>query len=414
MSRAARAVTAADIAAAARRIEGQVLRTPCLRSQTLSEITGAEVWLKFENFQYTAAFKERGALNRLSLLDEAERRRGVIAMSAGNHAQGVAYHARRLGIPAVIVMPAFTPIVKVENTRRLGARVELVGDSVEEAAAHARELARLHDYVLVHPYDDPAVIAGQGTIAAEMLDAVPELEMLVVPIGGGGLIAGIATASAAIQPSCRVIGVQAALYASVYARLHGLAEVPGGPTLAEGIAVKEPGRLTLPIIAELVPDIVLVQESALETAVLMLLEIEKTVVEGAGAAGLAALLTAPAMFRGQKVGLILCGGNIDSRLLSAVILRGLVRTERLVRFRVGLPDRPGSLARLAGIIAEHAGNIVDVAHQRAFSQLSVKQTDVDMTIETRNGAHARELREALAAEGFAVRGLDEAPSSGGF
>jgi threonine dehydratase len=408
------AVTSADIEAAAKRIEGQVLRTPCLRSLTLSEITGAEVWLKFENFQYTAAFKERGALNRLSLLDADERRRGVIAMSAGNHAQGVAHHARRLGIPAVIVMPAFTPVVKVENTRRLGARVELVGDSVEEAAAHARALAQRRDHVFVHPYDDPAVIAGQGTLAAEILDAVPDLDCLVVPIGGGGLIAGIATATAALRPRCEIIGVQAALYPSVYRRLRGLAEVAGGPTLAEGIAVKEPGTLTLPIIAALVRDVLLVEEWALETAVLMLLEIEKTVVEGAGAAGLAALLSAPERFRGRKVGLVLCGGNIDSRLLSAVILRGLVRSERLVRFRIGLPDRPGSLARLTALIAAGGGNIVDVAHQRAFSQLSVKQTDVDITIETRNGDHARALRDALSAEGFPVRGLDDAPSSGGF
>jgi threonine dehydratase len=404
----------ADIRAAHDRIRDAVVRTPCLPSRTLSEITGADVRLKFENFQYTASFKERGALNRLLQASPEERQRGVIAMSAGNHAQGVAYHARRLGIPSVIVMPAFTPIVKVENTRKLGARVELFGESVEEAGAHARKIADAENLLFVHPFDDPEVVAGQGTIAIEMLEEHPDLEVLVVPIGGGGLIAGMATAAKAIKPEIELVGVEAALYPTVWRLRRGLPIEAGGPTIAEGIAVKQPGALTLPIMDRLVDDVVLVDEAALETAVLMLLEIEKTVVEGAGAAGLAALLSNADRFRGRRVGLVLCGGNIDSRLLSAVILRGLVRTERLVRFRVSLPDRPGSLTQVTALIAKCGGNVVDVAHQRAFARISVMQTDVDVTIETRNAAHAAQIRNTLSAEGFAVRGLDDAPSSGGF
>ena len=400
-------ITIDDIAAARARIQAALVRTPCLPSRTLSEITGAQVRLKFENFQYTAAFKERGALNRLLALSPEERRRGVIAMSAGNHAQGVAYHATRLGIPSVIVMPTFTPIVKVENTRKLGARVELVGESVEEAGEHARRLADQAGYVFIHPFDDPLVIAGQGTIALEMLEDWPDLETLIVPIGGGGLISGIAVAAKAVHPRIEIIGVEATLYPSAWRMRRGLPPEAGGPTIAEGIAVKEPGLLTTPIIERLVDDIVLVDEAALETAVLTFLEIEKTVVEGAGAAGLAALLAHGDRFRGKKVGLLLCGGNIDSRLLSAVILRGLVRTERLVRFRVSLPDRPGALAQMSGLLGQAGANVVDVIHQRAFARLSVKQTDVDFTIETRNSQHAAEIRDALAAEGFAVRMLDE-------
>jgi threonine dehydratase len=404
----------ADIRAAHDRIRDAVVRTPCLPSRTLSEITGADVRLKFENFQYTASFKERGALNRLLQASPEERQRGVIAMSAGNHAQGVAYHARRLGIPSVIVMPAFTPIVKVENTRKLGARVELFGESVEEAGAHARKIAEAENLLFVHPFDDPEVVAGQGTIAIEMLEEHPDLEVLVVPIGGGGLIAGMATAAKALKPEIELVGVEAALYPTVWRLRRGLPIEAGGPTIAEGIAVKQPGGLTLPIMDRLVDDVVLVDEAALETAVLMLLEIEKTVVEGAGAAGLAALLSNADRFRGRRVGLVLCGGNIDSRLLSAVILRGLVRTERMVRFRVSLPDRPGSLTQVTALIAKCGGNVVDVAHQRAFARISVMQTDVDVTIETRNAAHAAQIRNTLSAEGFAVRGLDDAPSSGGF
>jgi threonine dehydratase len=399
------APTLADIQAAAARIAGQVARTPCLHSRTLSEIHGCEVWLKFENLQYTASFKERGALNRLLALAADERSRGVVAASAGNHAQGVAYHASRLGIRAVIVMPRSTPFVKIENTRKLGGEVRLYGESVEEATAQALEIARREGLVFIHPYDDPLVIAGQGTLALEMLEQVPGLEALVVPVGGGGLIAGMATATKALRPEIRIIGVEAALFPAVQRLLAGESEVPGGPTIAEGIAVKSPGRLTLPVIRALVDEIRLVDEASIEAAVLELLEIEKTVVEGAGAVTLAVIADDPAAFRGRRVGLVLSGGNIDSRLLSAVILRGLVRTDRLVRFRVGLPDSPGSLARVTSLIAEAGGNIVDVVHQRAFSRLSVKQADVDFTIETRNAAHVQDIRSALERAGFAVRRL---------
>jgi threonine dehydratase len=404
-------ITAADVAAARERIAGQLAVTPCLYSRTLSEITGAELWLKFENLQYTASFKERGALNRLMQLTPEQAKAGVIAMSAGNHAQGVAHHARRLGIPATIVMPRHTPFVKIENTRRFGARVLLEGEGVEEAARHAWTIAAAEGLTFVHPFDDPAVIAGQGTLALEMLEAAPDLEVLVVPIGGGGLIGGIATAASALRPGIEIVGVEAALYPSVYRRLRGLPALAGGPTIAEGIAVKEPGNLTFPIIERLVAEVLLVEEAAIEAAVLQLLEIEKTVAEGAGAAGLAAVTSHPDRFRGRKVGLFLCGGNIDSRLLSAVILRGLVRTQRLVRLRIGVPDTPGSLVRIASIIAERGGNVVDVDHQRAFSKLSVKLADVDFTVETRAAEHAAEIAAALQAADFPVTRLDDGGGS---
>ena len=404
-------VTAADIVAARERLAGRIVATPCLHSRTLSDMTGAELWLKFENLQYTASFKERGALNRLAQLPPEQATVGVIAMSAGNHAQGVAYHAQRLGIPATIVMPRHTPFVKVENTRRFGARVLLEGEGVEDAARHAREISSRDGLIFVHPYDDVAVIAGQGTLALEMLEAAPDLEVLVVPIGGGGLIGGIATAAKAIRPGIEIIGVEAALYPSVYRRLRGLPALAGGPTIAEGIAVKEPGSLTYPIIEQLVSDVLLVEEAALESAILQLLEIEKTVAEGAGAAGLAAVMSHRDRFAGRRVGLVLCGGNIDNRLLSAVILRGLVRTQRLVRLRVGVPDTPGSLVRIASIIAECGGNVVDVTHQRAFSKLSVKLADVDFTIETRTAEHAAEIAAALQAADFQVIRLDDGSSA---
>jgi threonine dehydratase len=395
----------AEVEAAAARLRGQIVRTPFMYSATLSEITGADLWLKFENHQYTASFKERGAYNKLVQLPAAARRRGVIAMSAGNHAQGVAYHGRRLGIPATIVMPETTPFTKVENTRRLGARVQLAGRDVDEAAVFAHELERSEGLTFVHPFDDPDIIAGQGTVALEMLADRPELEVLLVPIGGGGLISGMATAAKAIKPSIEIIGVEAALYPCVRRGLEGESVGPGGPTIAEGIAVKAPGERTLGIIRALVSDVLLAEEAALEAAVLAFLEIEKTVVEGAGAAGLAALMGDTGRFRGRMVGLVLSGGNIDSRLLSACILRGLVRTERLVRLRVVVPDSPGSLARVTVVIAEAGGNIIDVAHQRAFSHGSVKQADVDFTVETRNASHAVELTDALEAHGYAVSRL---------
>lgn len=398
-------VTLAAIKAAAQRLRGQIVATPFLHSVTLSEMTGTELWLKFENLQYTAAFKERGAYNRLVQLPVDARRRGVVAMSAGNHAQAVAYHGRRLGIPATIVMPTVTPFAKIEGTRRLGARVVLAGDGVDEAAAHAHALVAGEGLTLIHPFDDPEIIAGQGTVALEMLAVRPDLEVLLVPIGGGGLIAGMAIAAKAVAPGIEIVGVEAALYPSVACLLAGRTPAPGGTTIAEGIAVKRPGQLTLPVIRALVADVMLVDEAAIEAAVLAFLEIEKTVVEGAGAVGLAALQADPARFRGRRVGLVLSGGNIDSRLLSACILRGLVRTERLVRVRVAVPDTPGSLARITAIIAEAGGNVIDVEHQRAFSRSSVKQADVDFTIETRNAQHVAEVIGALAGAGFSPERL---------
>ncbi len=395
----------ADVEAAAARLRGQIVETPFLHSATLSEMTGAELWLKFENLQYTASFKERGAYNRLVQLPEEARRRGVVAMSAGNHAQGVAHHGRRLGIPATIVMPEGTPFSKIEGTRRLGARVELAGQGVEEAAAFAHGLEAEEGLTFVHPFDDPQIIAGQGTLALEMLATKPDLDALLVPVGGGGLIGGVAVAAHGLRPDIEILGVEAALYPSVQRRLAGLEPASGGATIAEGIAVKQPGELTLPLIREHVAEVLLVAESAIEAAVLAFLEIEKTVVEGAGAVGLAAVQSFPERFRGRRVGLVLSGGNIDSRLLSACILRGLVRTERLVRLRVGIPDSPGSLAQVTAVIGDAGGNVIDVEHQRAFSQRSIKQADVDFTIETRNAAHAETIGAALTQGGFAVARL---------
>ncbi len=338
-------------------------------------------------------------------LDAAQRSRGVVAASAGNHAQAVAHHARRLGIPATIVMPEHTPFVKIAGTERLGATVVLQGQNVDDCMAVAREKAAAEGLTLVHPFDDARVIAGQGTVALEMLAAHADLEVLVVPIGGGGLVSGIAVAAKAIKPEIKIVGVEAALYPSVQRLRDGLPPPAGGPTIADGIAVKRPGELTLPIIDALVDDIVLVEEADLEAAILQLLEIEKTVVEGAGAAGLAAVAKVPERFRGRRVGLVLCGGNIDPRLLSAVILRGLVTSSRLVRLAIAVPDLPGSLARIARVIAAMGANIVDVHHRREFSGLSVKSTEIDVTVETRDGQHAQRLAAALDNEGAAVRVL---------
>jgi threonine dehydratase len=400
------AITLAEIEAAAEVLQGQVVRTPCLRSARLSEVLNAEITLKLETLQHSSSFKDRGALVKLTSLSEAERRRGVIAMSAGNHAQGVAYHATRLGIPATIVMPKLTPFVKVEKTTQFGAKVVLEGDSVEEAADYARKLAAERDLVFIHPYDDPAIIAGQGTIGLEMLADVPELEVLVVPIGGGGLIAGVAIAAKALKPEIEIVGVQAAACPAMYRKRAGLPEAPVRPSIAEGIAVKRPGRLTLPVVKALVEDILLVEEAAIEAAILSLLEIEKLVVEGAGAAGLAAVMAEPARFAGRRIGLILCGGNIDLRLLSVVILRGLVHSRRLISIQVDIPDAPGNLAKVAALIGEAGGNILEVEHQRAFSPLSIKSTGVDFIIETRNAAHAGEVVTTLRAAGFHVRVQD--------
>ncbi len=402
-------VTIDDIRAAAAVLHGQVVDTPCLHSRTLSEITGAEVFLKFENHQFTASFKERGALNKLASLDAAARARGVIACSAGNHAQGVAYHAARLGIPAVIVMPRHTPFVKVEHTRKHGVEVILHGDNFDEAKAHALALEKSRGLTLVHPYDDERVIAGQGTIALEMLRDHPELDLLVVAIGGGGLVSGMATAAKAVNPAIEIVGVETMRFPSMYHALRGTKPEFGLSTIAEGIAVKEPGRLTREIVSRLVADIVLVDEGDIEQAIVMLLEIEKTVVEGAGAASLAALLRDPARFRGRRVGLVLCGGNIEPLVLAEIIERGMVRAGRLARVRVQVRDLPGSLARVTACLAEQNANIEEVHHQRAFTHLAVQNAEVDLVLKTRNHGHVGEIVAALAAAGFAarVRNFDE-------
>jgi threonine dehydratase len=394
------AVTLADVQAAAATIRGSVLFTECNQSRTLGAVLGCRVWLKFENLQFTSTFKERGALNRLAALSPEERRRGVIAMSAGNHAQGVAYHARRLGIPAVIVMPVGTPMVKVENTRRLGAEIVISGATLEESGEFTREYGKAHGLIMVHPYDDPLVIAGQGTIALEILDAVPYLDTLVVPIGGGGLISGIAVAAKALNPALRIIGVQARLYPSMYNVIKGGQLPMRGDTLAEGIAVKAPGRITSEIIRALVDDIVLVSEDQLEGAVAMLMSIEKTVVEGAGAAGLAALMAAPERFAGRDVGLILTGGNIDTRLIASVLTRELAREGRLTQIALDIVDRPGQLAAVAALLAEAGANIVEVSHQRTFSDLPAKGTLLEVVIETRDRAHLDDVMAKLGASGF--------------
>ena len=399
------AISLDDIRAAAKRIAGAVERTPCLHSRTLSQLTGAEVWLKFENLQFTASFKERGALNRLLTLDEAARRRGVIAMSAGNHAQGVAYHAARLGLRAVIVMPRGTPNSKVKGTQVHGAQVVIEGDTLADAARHARVLEAREGLTFIHPYDDPAIIAGQGTVALEMLEQAPSLDTLVVSVGGGGLIAGMALAAKAVKPSIEVCGVESRNWCAVHQRLQGLPVDVGGDTVAEGMAVRDTGELTLALIREFVDEILVVAEETIETAVVKLIEIEKTVAEGAGAAGLAALLEHPGRFAGRRVGIPICGGNIDSRLLSSVLMRGLVRDGRLVRLRVTLPDLAGSLARVAAMIGEAGGNIVDVQHQRVFGTVSVKSPEVEFVLECRDREHAQAIVATLAGKGVQAQAV---------
>ena len=395
-------VTIDDVRRAEAAITGEIVRTPLIRAAALSEIAGCEVFLKLETTQATGSFKERGALNKLTTLGAAERRAGVVAMSAGNHAQGVAYHARRLDIPATIVMPTGTPFTKIDRTEALGARVVLRGDSLVDARRAANSFAAERGLVPVHPYDDPAVIAGQGTIALEMLADNPCLDTLLVPIGGGGLISGIAVAAKSVSPRVEIIGVQSALYPSMYRVLQGID--PGlpseGTTLAEGIAVKEPGQLTRRIVAELVGAVRLVTERQLEAAIELLIERQKLVVEGAGAAGLAALTAEPERFRGRRVGIVLTGGNIDARLLASLLMRGLVRGGRLVRLRAELPDLPGVLSRVAGIIGGLGGNIVEVHHQRLFHNSSVKRAELDLVIETQNRRHVGAIIDAMVAAGF--------------
>ncbi|HEY1299738.1 MAG TPA: threonine ammonia-lyase [Stellaceae bacterium] len=408
-------VTIADIRAAADRIAGAVARTPAVAAPALSEEVGAEIFLKLETLHRTGSFKERGALNKLLGLTPAERRAGVVAMSAGNHAQGVAYHARRLGIPATIVMPEGTPFIKIEQTEAFGATVVLKGEGLVAAGAAAAALARERGLVPIHPYDDKAVIAGQGTVALELLADVAGLDTIVVPIGGGGLVSGIAVAAKAVSPKTEIVGVESTLYPSMYRLMRGEDPGPptGAPTLAEGIAVKEPGHLTRKIVGALVRDILLVDDGIVEAAVGVLLERQKIAVEGAGAAGVAAVLASPERFAGKRVGIVITGGNIDGRLLASILMRGLVRGGRLVRLRAELPDVPGALSRISGIIGKHAGNIVEVHHQRLFHDTSVKRAELDVVVETQNRRHVELLIEALNTGGFPTRLLPGGADNGG-
>ena len=393
-------VTLADIEKARHTISGQVLRTPLLPAPPLSALTGANVFVKYENLQVTNSFKERGACVKLAALSVDERRRGVIAMSAGNHAQAVAYHARRLAVPATIVMPVTTPFVKIKATEKLGATIILDGETVAEAQTRAEAIASAQDLVWVHPYDDPLIIAGQGTIALEMLEDCAELDVLVVPVGGGGLVAGCAIAARAKKPSIEVIGVEAALYPSMWNAIYQGDRPCGGATLAEGIAVKNVGRITLPVVRELVADIVLVDEVQIERAVNAFLTLQKAMAEGAGAAGLAAMLTEPRRFRGRKVGLILCGGNIDPRILATIMVRELERDDRIVSFRLTIPDRPGILGQIATLLGAFGANILSVDHHRLFLDIPAKGAKLDVTVETRDAAHAEEIFRAFAVAGY--------------
>ena len=396
------APTIEDIRAAAARIEGAVIRTPMLKSRTLSDIVGAELWLKFENLQFTAAYKERGALNKLLQLTDEERGRGVVAASAGNHAQAVAYHAKRLGIPTVIVMPESTPTVKVTQTAGHGAEVVLYGSVVDDAFAKARELELENGFVFVHAFDDPHVIAGAGTVGLEMLADEPDLDCIVVPIGGGGLMSGIATAAKALKPDIQMIGVEAELYPSMKCAVEGCRLPLGGDTLAEGIAVKQPGELTSRILKELADDIVLVPERALEQAVAMLVGIEKSVVEGAGAAGLAAILDDPGRYKGKKVATVLCGGNIDTHLLATVLMRDLVRQGRIARLKIAAEDRPGALASITARFHEAGVNIIEINHSRIFSRLPAKDTMIEVECEARDAKAIDDVVARLEAAGFVV------------
>ena len=392
----------ADIRAAAARIGDAVVRTPTHLSKTLSEISGAEIYLKFENLQFTAAYKERGALNALLLMDEVQRKRGVITASAGNHSQGLSYHGARLGVPVTIVMPRTTPTVKVMQTESVGGKVVLEGETFDEAYAFALDMGERLNLTFVRPFDDPIVAAGQGTVALEMLEDMPQIETMVVPIGGGGLIAGMGTVAKAHQPPVEVIGVQARLFPSSYSRFKGEELPSGGDTLAEGIAGKEPGVFTSKIIDKVVDDILLVDESQLESAVSLLLQIEKTVVEGAGAAGLAAVLANRERFAGRKVGLVLTGGNIDTRLLANVLLRDLARSGRLARLRISLQDRPGSLFKVMHEFDAHHVNILEIHHQRIFTNLPAKGLVTDIECEARDREQLESLVDALRSRGYSV------------
>lgn len=393
----------AQIEAAAERLKGHIERTPCRYSKTLSQITGAEVWVKFENLQFTASFKERGALNKLLQLND--RGRGVVAASAGNHSQGLAYHGQQLGVPVTIVMPRGTPFVKVQQTRAFGAEVVLEGDTYEDASAHAEQLREARDLIFVHPFNDVDVMAGQGTIALEMLEDAPDLEVLPVPIGGGGLIAGVATAAKSIKPDISVIGVEPASYPSFTARMNGVRAVLGGQTIAEGIQVKQVGDLTYAMVRPLIDSVLLVEEPSLERAIALYCNVEKTVCEGAGAASLAALIEHPHTFRGKKVGLILSGGNIDPRLLASVLTRELVREQRLVSLKIIGDDRPGLLANVSAVIGGRGANIVEVSHNRLALDVPAKGAEFDIMIETRDARHTAEVIEALRDAGYPPRPL---------
>jgi threonine dehydratase len=399
-------VTLAEIQSAARRIEGSVVRTPTLLSRTLSAATGAEVWVKFENLQFTAAYKERGALNKLLLMEESTRSRGVIAASAGNHAQAVAYHGARLGVPVTIVMPTPTPSVKVMQTEGHGARIVLHGERFEEAYEEALRISRDEALTFVHPFDDLEIIAGQGTVALELLEDAPEIDTLVVPIGGGGLISGVGIAAKALRPDIALFGVQAELYPSMYCAMTREERPSAGDTLAEGIAVKTPGTLTAGLIRSLVDEILLVPERDIETAVSLFLQIEKTVAEGAGAAGLAALLTHRERFAGRKVGLILTGGNIDTRLLATVLLRDLARSGRMARLRIQLQDRAGALYAVVKLFDRHGVNVIEVYHQRVFTTLPAKDAFIDIECEARDAEHLEALIAALGQAGFNVHPVE--------
>jgi threonine dehydratase len=396
-------VTPELIREAASKIAGQVIATPTVPAPRLSALTGAEVYLKLENLQHTGSFKVRGALFKLLSLDAAARQRGVIAMSAGNHAQGVAFHCQHLGIPATIVMPKATPFTKVDRTAAMGARVVLKGETLSEAAAFARDHAKAQSLTFIHPYDDPLIVAGQGTVALEMLAAVPDLDMLVVPIGGGGLISGCAIAARALTPALKIVGVQAALYAAM--KQQGR-PIRGGSTLAEGIAVKEPGALTRAIVDKLVDDIILAEEPLIERAVNLMVTEAKVTAEGAGAAPLAAMLCEPERFRGRRVGLVVSGGNIDPRQVASILTRGLLRDGRIARLRVEITDVPGMLARVTAAIAEAGGNVIEVYHQRLFQDVPVTRADLDIVLETRNRAHLEEIIARIEATGITVRLLE--------
>jgi threonine dehydratase len=399
-------LTAADVRAAAGRISGKVVRTPTLYSATLSAITGADIWLKFENLQFTAAYKERGALNALLQLSEEQRSRGVIAASAGNHAQGLSYHGTRLGVPVTIVMPKTTPTVKVMQTESVGGKVVLEGESFDEAYAHALKLEAQLGLTFVHPFDDPHVAAGQGTVALEMLEDVPEIDTLVIPVGGGGLASGMGTIARDINPAIRLVGVEAQLYPSMYNLLKGTTLPIGGDTLAEGIAVIAPGLMTSKVLRPLLDEFLLVSESAIESALALLLQIEKTLVEGAGATGLAAVLGNRELFVGRKVGMVLSGGNIDTRLLANVLLRDLARSGRLARLRIGLQDRAGALFKVAKVFHEHNVNIIEVFHQRIFTHLPAKGLVTEIECEARDKEQLQSLIAGLRREGYEVKQVE--------